>query len=378
MQKIEGDTLRGHLEGMVLAALSRGEAHGFEVLRRLEELGCGALSLKEGTLYPVLYRLEEAGLVRAAWEDDSERPSRSEAADLPSDRPGPARAGTSSGSLGAVRDDRGRDLGGTNMIPSHFRDRIERVVGPVWASESRKDRMREELFAHLEASFEEERGHLGDDGAAADRAIQRLGEASELTRSLQDSVPWLERVFDTRLIPHHRLETWCRRRRDETLPHYAIRITTWMTAMIAGGDLIGAMVGAAVRSRPVDWPVVLVWGPATLAVIAVGTFVFPFLGEAMVRALQSESSHRYRAPLIAALSSLFVIALILGFVLIVTVGAPHGQVFRRADWLLVLVFALFAPPALFLARETPSPGAVDGTDGSSPRFRRDHQSSLLH
>jgi PadR family transcriptional regulator, regulatory protein PadR len=71
MQRIEGDTLRGHLEGMVLASLERGEAHGFEVLRRLEEQGYGALSLKEGTLYPVLYRLEEAGLVRAAWEDES-------------------------------------------------------------------------------------------------------------------------------------------------------------------------------------------------------------------------------------------------------------------------------------------------------------------
>jgi PadR family transcriptional regulator PadR len=71
MQRIQGDVLRGRLEGMVLAALSRGKAHGFEVLPRLEELGCGALSLKEGTLYPVLYRLEEAGLVKAAWEDDS-------------------------------------------------------------------------------------------------------------------------------------------------------------------------------------------------------------------------------------------------------------------------------------------------------------------
>jgi DNA-binding PadR family transcriptional regulator len=72
MQRIERDALRGHLEGMVLAALERGEAHGFEVLRRLEELGCGALVLKEGTLYPVLYRLEEAGLVRGDWEDDSQ------------------------------------------------------------------------------------------------------------------------------------------------------------------------------------------------------------------------------------------------------------------------------------------------------------------
>jgi len=71
MQRIERDTLRGHLDAMVLAALERGEAHGFEVLRRLEELGRGALALKEGTLYPVLYRLEAAALVRGEWEGDS-------------------------------------------------------------------------------------------------------------------------------------------------------------------------------------------------------------------------------------------------------------------------------------------------------------------
>ena len=55
-------------------------------------------------------------------------------------------------------------------------DHIERVVGPVSASESRKDQIREELAAHLEASFAEERGHLGDDREAAEHAIRRLGE----------------------------------------------------------------------------------------------------------------------------------------------------------------------------------------------------------
>jgi DNA-binding PadR family transcriptional regulator len=54
---------------MALAVLERGEAHGFEVLRRLEEAGCGALRLKEGSLYPALYRLEEAGLIASVWED---------------------------------------------------------------------------------------------------------------------------------------------------------------------------------------------------------------------------------------------------------------------------------------------------------------------
>ena len=70
MEPISGDSLRGHLETMALAALERGEAHGFEILRRLEEAGCGALRLKEGSLYPALYRLEQAGLIRSAWEDE--------------------------------------------------------------------------------------------------------------------------------------------------------------------------------------------------------------------------------------------------------------------------------------------------------------------
>src|SRR3954469_12761799 len=69
MEPINGDKLRGHLEVMVLSALEPGEAHGLEILRRLEEAGCGLLRLKEGALYPALYRLEEAGEVAADWEE---------------------------------------------------------------------------------------------------------------------------------------------------------------------------------------------------------------------------------------------------------------------------------------------------------------------
>lgn len=71
MEPIQGDKLRGHLEAMVLAALERGDAHGLEILHRLDEAGCGLLRLKEGSLYPALYRLEGAGEVKAVWEEDS-------------------------------------------------------------------------------------------------------------------------------------------------------------------------------------------------------------------------------------------------------------------------------------------------------------------
>lgn len=70
MKTIHGDQLRGHLETMILASLERGEAHGLEILGRLETSGCGLLRLKEGSLYPALYRLEAAGQVHAVWETE--------------------------------------------------------------------------------------------------------------------------------------------------------------------------------------------------------------------------------------------------------------------------------------------------------------------
>ena len=72
MEAISGDKFRGHLEMLILATLERGEAHGLEILRRLEAGGCGLLRLKEGSLYPALYRLEEAGEIAASWEKETQ------------------------------------------------------------------------------------------------------------------------------------------------------------------------------------------------------------------------------------------------------------------------------------------------------------------
>jgi DNA-binding PadR family transcriptional regulator len=69
--EITGDLLRGHLENLILSTLEHSDAHGLEILRRLEEAGCGALKLKEGSLYPALYRLENAGLIGAEWEEET-------------------------------------------------------------------------------------------------------------------------------------------------------------------------------------------------------------------------------------------------------------------------------------------------------------------
>lgn len=69
MEQINGNKLRGHLDTMVLSVLDQRDAHGFEIMQKIEEQGSGALHMKEGTLYPALYRLEEARLVKARWED---------------------------------------------------------------------------------------------------------------------------------------------------------------------------------------------------------------------------------------------------------------------------------------------------------------------
>ncbi len=52
---------------LVLKVLETGPAHGYEIVRRVEQLSAGVLALKEGTLYPLLYKMEHDGLVCGAW-----------------------------------------------------------------------------------------------------------------------------------------------------------------------------------------------------------------------------------------------------------------------------------------------------------------------
>jgi DNA-binding PadR family transcriptional regulator len=56
---------RGDVRGEILSALLEGPAHGYEVIRRLEEKSGGAWRPSPGSVYPTLQMLEDAGLVRA-------------------------------------------------------------------------------------------------------------------------------------------------------------------------------------------------------------------------------------------------------------------------------------------------------------------------
>src|SRR5438132_10517544 len=64
---MEGEMLKGHLDMIVLAALSAGPAHGYAVIEAIKRRSAGAFDLPEGTIYPVLHRLEQAGLLAGRW-----------------------------------------------------------------------------------------------------------------------------------------------------------------------------------------------------------------------------------------------------------------------------------------------------------------------
>jgi PadR family transcriptional regulator PadR len=64
---MEGEMLKGHLDMIVLAALSSGPAHGYAVIQEVHRRSGGAFELPEGTIYPALHRLEQAGLLSSHW-----------------------------------------------------------------------------------------------------------------------------------------------------------------------------------------------------------------------------------------------------------------------------------------------------------------------
>ena len=59
--------LKGHLDMIVLAALSAGPAHGYAVIEEIKRRSGHRFDLPEGTVYPALHRLEEAGLLASRW-----------------------------------------------------------------------------------------------------------------------------------------------------------------------------------------------------------------------------------------------------------------------------------------------------------------------
>jgi PadR family transcriptional regulator PadR len=74
---MRAEVLKGHLDGLLLAALEAGPLHGYAVMEALRSGSGGRVDLPTGTVYPALHRLERAGLVRSRWSTEGGRRRRS-------------------------------------------------------------------------------------------------------------------------------------------------------------------------------------------------------------------------------------------------------------------------------------------------------------
>jgi PadR family transcriptional regulator, regulatory protein PadR len=71
-----GETLKGHLDYLLLAVLANGPLHGYAVIEALRLRSDGLFDLPEGTIYPALHRLEARGLLISRWQENGPRRRR--------------------------------------------------------------------------------------------------------------------------------------------------------------------------------------------------------------------------------------------------------------------------------------------------------------
>jgi transcriptional regulator len=73
---VRAETLKGHLDLLLLAAVEDEPLHGYGIVEALRDRSGGTFDLAEGTVYPALYRLERRGLVKSSWSTKTARRRR--------------------------------------------------------------------------------------------------------------------------------------------------------------------------------------------------------------------------------------------------------------------------------------------------------------
>jgi PadR family transcriptional regulator, regulatory protein PadR len=73
---MHAETLKGHLDLLLLAAVQPRPMHGYAIAETLRVRSNRTFDLPEGTLYPALHRLERAGLLSSRWSEVNGRRRR--------------------------------------------------------------------------------------------------------------------------------------------------------------------------------------------------------------------------------------------------------------------------------------------------------------
>ena len=63
-------------EALILACLTDGPKHGYQLALEIEQRSEGAFKFNHGTLYPILHKLEKEGLIEGRWSNDGQKRKR--------------------------------------------------------------------------------------------------------------------------------------------------------------------------------------------------------------------------------------------------------------------------------------------------------------
>jgi hypothetical protein len=213
---------------------------------------------------------------------------------------------------------------------------VETIVRPIHAPTSRKLRMREELYSQLEQILLEESANQDDPQAASMAACERFGNAGELRKELQATVPAI-------IATTARMDQWIGGRRPgEPLLRFAARIGVRFGAIIAVTVtvlLLLANPGGGQSPPPsIAWSIIAAAG----VLFGLNTFVITLCGNAVMAAIEWKNGRmRIRRKEQAALCVLAV-GLMVGFSEVaVWLGTDSGYSLAAAA-ILFLEVSLFS------------------------------------
>lgn len=73
---MNAETLKGHLDLLLLSVVAKTPGHGYAIAQALRARSDALIDLAEGTLYPALHRLERGGLLSGRWSEVNGRRRR--------------------------------------------------------------------------------------------------------------------------------------------------------------------------------------------------------------------------------------------------------------------------------------------------------------
>jgi hypothetical protein len=148
---------------------------------------------------------------------------------------------------------------------------VERSVRPVRAGIVRKRKMREELFTHLSAIYEEELARSSDPDAAIVKAARRFGEPASLAREFDNSLPAYERFSAS-------VERWVQYRAPESAVRYSLRLAfhsfillAVVLSLVAAGVTIAYGWIPAVQTMARVFAAIVLLTPALQFVVSLAT-----------------------------------------------------------------------------------------------------------